>query len=234
VKATAYPACPTCGLHHRYGVSHEDWLQWKSRLSESTRNSKGQPGHPHSVEARSKIGAASRGRRHSPQTRAVIAAKGRQRVVSPTTRERISASIASKWRDPEWAKRARRGGRITGLEKTVYGWLNEWGVRFFREVPIIGGTVDIYCPDFLLGVEVDGEYWHPEGNERDRHKDYMRAIAGMQTIRLRGGDIDSGASRITLLEMLRHQLGLLEDLQEIRPVGERNRMIELARAVRDQ
>jgi very-short-patch-repair endonuclease len=233
MKASSYPACGVCGKHHRYGVSHEAWLLWKERLSASTRNYVGQAGTRHSPETRKKIGDANRGRRHTEETKRKCSEASRLRVVTPELRARLSETTTALWRNPDWVRRARRGRRVTSIEKIVYVWLNELGVRFFREQPIVEGVIDIWCPDFALGIETDGEYWHPPDSPRDHQKDYMRAMCGLQTIRLREREIVSGAARAALLAALHSQRSLLEDLYAIRPTLERTRMLELVKKMRD-
>lgn len=34
-------------------------------------------------------------------------------------------------------------------------------------------------------IEIDGEYWHPEGNDRDKQKDEIALKNGYMTIRIR-------------------------------------------------
>lgn len=218
MKAERYPACETCGAHHRYGVSHDAWLRWKERLATAhvTRTHYVQPDLTPAIRA--KIGAASLGRRHTAATKAKLAVLGRGRVASPATRALLSASTTALWRNPDWARkaRARVGRRPTTLEKTVYSWLNDLGIYFHREQPIIGGLVDIFCPGLNFGIEVDGEYWHPEGNERDQRKDFERGMATVRCIRLRERDIRSGAAREYLMAVIAEQETLQRDLAAIR------------------
>lgn len=224
MKASEYPPCSVCDLHHRYGVSHDDWLLWKERLAAAHVLRAHYVSVPPSPEVRAKIGAASRGRKHSAATKAKLAESSRGRTASAETRARLRESALRSWRDPEFVRRNRGPRRVTSIEKTVYRWLNELGVRFYREHPFIGGTVDVYCPDFLLAVEVDGEYWHPLGNERDGRKDWLRGMAGVRAIRLRESAVRSGSARAELVMVLHQQVRLLEDLQMIR---------DLVRSVRD-
>ncbi len=115
--------------------------------------------------------------------------------------------------------RKARGTRITTIEKIVYRWLNEIGVRFVREYRMIGGTADIYCPDFNLAIEVDGSYWHPVGNELDARKDHDRALSLYAILRLREPDVRSGCAEQQLraaLEAERANLGRLDSAYPIK------------------
>lgn len=171
-----------------------------------------QRGRIHTLEHRRKVSLAQQGKKWSPEQRE----KQRLLRLDPERGKRHSVIMKALWQDKEYVRKVRGGHRITGIEKTVYGWLNELGVRFFREHLIVGGAIDVYCPDFMLGVEVDGAYWHPEGNLRDRHKDWMRGMATIQTIRLPEAKIHDGEARKDLINILRSQWDLVLELKAIR------------------
>jgi very-short-patch-repair endonuclease len=50
---------------------------------------------------------------------------------------------------------------------------------------ISGVECDIYIPDFQLGIEVDGEYWHKKKVKMDRHKTHHLTSKGIYLIRVR-------------------------------------------------
>lgn len=227
MKAECYPACETCGVHHRYGVSHADWLIWKERLSRAHETRTHYVSIPATPEVRAKIAAASRGRQFTDETRRKISAALRARTVRPETREKLRRNMTERWQDPEFVRKA-RGKRITSIERITYGWLNELGVRFHREVALIGGIVDAYCPDFDLIVEVDGRYWHPPGNLLDTQKDHDRALSMYATVRLPEERIRSGEARADLVHALRRQRRLARELQTINFMAERAASLRLA------
>lgn len=233
MKADRYPACSVCGRHHRYGVSHDAWLHWKERLAVAHASRTRYVSVKPSPEVRAKIGAASRGRRHSEATKAKLSELGRGRPVSSATRALIREGALRSWRDPAFVRRNRDPRRCTSIEKIVYGWLNELGIRFHREQPIVGGIVDVYCNALGLAIEVDGEYWHPPGNGRDENKDWLRGMATLRTVRLRESAIRSGVARVELATALQEHIGLLERYGVIAPVPERAAVLAAARRLRD-
>lgn len=59
--------------------------------------------------------------------------------------------------------------RMSYPEKIAFDWLIKNEKNFIRQKKILQ-----YFVDFCIGnciIEIDGEYWHPENNERDRIRD---------------------------------------------------------------
>jgi hypothetical protein len=53
------------------------------------------------------------------------------------------------------------------------------------EKKIGGYEIDIYFPDYKIGIELDGYYWHKNKNHKDLQKDREILKLGIQLYRLR-------------------------------------------------
>ncbi len=78
------------------------------------------------------------------------------------------------------------------------------GFRFRRQHPIGPYALDLYCPEAMLCVEVDGEL-HAERTEADARRDAYLSERGVFTYRVRSLDLfeDSPAEIAHLREIVR-------------------------------
>jgi very-short-patch-repair endonuclease len=68
-------------------------------------------------------------------------------------------------------------------EKIAYDWLVENNIDFEHQKRVLS-----YYPDFIIGniiIEIDGEQWHPIGNERDKIRDEKLIKRGYSIYRIR-------------------------------------------------
>lgn len=95
-------------------------------------------------------------------------------------------------RMPKWklerAKELRKNP--TASEKRLWQHLRkgQMGVKFRRQVPMLGWILDFYCPALKLCVEVDGPC-HMDRRDADRRRDAVLAQHGILTIRLPTDDL---------------------------------------------
>lgn len=79
--------------------------------------------------------------------------------------------------------------KMTYPEQIAYDWLTRNDIQFEHQKEfILNGVkrfVDFYIPSKLLFIEIDGEYWHPVGNESDKLKDEIATKNGFLTLRIR-------------------------------------------------
>ena len=59
---------------------------------------------------------------------------------------------------------------LTDAHKTVLKFLETRGLGVMEEIPLPPYTVDIYLPDFHVGIEVDGEDFHNKKQDEKRDK----------------------------------------------------------------
>jgi very-short-patch-repair endonuclease len=72
--------------------------------------------------------------------------------------------------------------RMPYPEKVAFDWLNDNRIDFVHQAKI--GS---YFPDFLIGnliIEIDGERWHPPGNEKDKTRDEHLISLGYSIVRV--------------------------------------------------
>jgi very-short-patch-repair endonuclease len=64
--------------------------------------------------------------------------------------------------------------------------LERRGMSFVSQHPTRSGyIIDFVFPDKKIGIECDGEQWHPTGNTRDRFRDWMLSRGGWKILRFR-------------------------------------------------
>ena len=83
----------------------------------------------------------------------------------------------------------RRGSSMP--ERILWGRLRAkrlGGLKFRRQHPIGPYTLDFYCDELRLAVEVDGRS-HEERRERDAARDVWLQARGIETIRVPAGDV---------------------------------------------
>lgn len=72
--------------------------------------------------------------------------------------------------------------RMSYPEKVTFDWLINNQIDFVHQAKI-----GRYFADFLVGnliVEIDGERWHPPGNEKDRIRDEQLRSLGYSVVRI--------------------------------------------------
>jgi len=78
---------------------------------------------------------------------------------------------------------------MTYPEQVAFDWLTEHKIIFEHQKEFCFNEmkrfVDFYIPSEKLFIEIDGEYWHSEGNSRDKQKDEIALKHGYMTIRIR-------------------------------------------------
>lgn len=79
--------------------------------------------------------------------------------------------------------------QMTYPEQVAFDWLSEHNIIFEHQKEFcfenIKRFVDFYIPSKKLFIEIDGEFWHPEGNIADKQKDEIALKNGYITIRIR-------------------------------------------------
>lgn len=79
--------------------------------------------------------------------------------------------------------------QMTYPEQIAFDWLTNHNIIFEhqKEFCFDGNKrfVDFYIPSRKLFIEIDGEYWHKEGNEADKIKDELAKVNGYQTLRIK-------------------------------------------------
>lgn len=75
---------------------------------------------------------------------------------------------------------------MTYPERVAFEFLVRSGVEFEHQKPISGFYVDFCINDVI--IEIDGEYWHPVGNEKDRVRDEKLVSEGYTVFRIRSKD----------------------------------------------
>jgi very-short-patch-repair endonuclease len=69
------------------------------------------------------------------------------------------------------------------------------GLKFEQFFPVRSGFVlDFAFPDKRIGIECDGDLWHPLGNKRDRFRDWMLRRGGWKVLRFRESEIVNNIS----------------------------------------
>ncbi len=68
-------------------------------------------------------------------------------------------------------------------------------LSFEQFYPVRSGFIlDFAFPHEKLGIECDGEKWHPVGNKRDRFRDWILRRGGWSILRFRGKEINNNVS----------------------------------------
>jgi very-short-patch-repair endonuclease len=100
---------------------------------------------------------------------------------------------------PETTTRSRQLRRdSTWPEKVVWGMLRVGrlgGLKFRRQHPIGADTVDFYCHEIGLVVEVDGDS-HEDRAEYDRKRTEYLEQQGLRVFRVTNADVMSGAEAV--------------------------------------
>ena len=88
---------------------------------------------------------------------------------------------------PDRTKRARRlRSELTLAERRLWDMVRDRrldGLKFRRETPLAGLTVDFYCPELKLVIEVDGGV-HRLKEAEDAVRDVRLRAAGFEVARL--------------------------------------------------
>jgi len=87
---------------------------------------------------------------------------------------------------------SKRGLYKTDIETIMRNAFFKEGLNPISEYPIrcrYGYVLDFAFPDLKIGIECDGEAWHPEGNSHDRKRDGYLKSHGWIMLRFKGNDI---------------------------------------------
>ena len=85
-----------------------------------------------------------------------------------------------------------RGLHKTDIEEIMQEALEKEGIKVVPQYPIrgrFGYILDFAIPDLKIDIEVDGENWHPEGNSRDRKRNWFLRSKGWTILRFKGEEI---------------------------------------------
>ena len=86
-------------------------------------------------------------------------------------------------------KLANNRAKMNYPEQVTYDWLIQNNIQFEHQKEFILDNkkrfVDFYIPSINLFIEIDGEYWHPIGNEADKTKDEIAIKHGYKILRIR-------------------------------------------------
>jgi len=80
----------------------------------------------------------------------------------------------------------------TDIEEIMKNALKEAEIEVVPEFPIrckYGYRIDYAIPDLKIGIECDGESYHPEGNPHDRKRDAFLKKFEWEMLRFKGQEI---------------------------------------------
>ena len=80
-------------------------------------------------------------------------------------------------------KLAGNRNKMSYPEKIAFDWLTEHQISFIHQQEIMGKYVDFLCGNTV--IEIDGERFHPLGNEKDSKRDLELNKLGYEIIRIR-------------------------------------------------
>lgn len=80
-------------------------------------------------------------------------------------------------------KLAGNRNKMTYPEQVAFDFLTATSIKFEHQQKILGYYVD-FCIDKII-VEIDGEHWHPIGNEKDSLRDAELTANGYTVYRIR-------------------------------------------------
>jgi very-short-patch-repair endonuclease len=84
----------------------------------------------------------------------------------------------------------------TNLERIMRTELERRGLNFEQFYPVRSGFIlDFAFPVQKLGIECDGEKWHPPNNKKDRFRDWMLKCGGWVILRFREKEIINDISQ---------------------------------------
>ncbi len=95
------------------------------------------------------------------------------------------------------------------LETRVAEWLKTLKIKVKTQQRILGKTIDIFLPEFKLGIEINGIYWHSEKFKNKMYHEEKSALAesyGIRLLHLWEHQINNKAAIVK--SMLRIKLGL--------------------------
>lgn len=95
-----------------------------------------------------------------------------------------------------WAAKMRR--KPTRAEALLWDVLREskLGVRFYRQVVLLGWIADFWCPSLRLVVEVDGSAHDGRGAYDKRRALVMESELGARTFRVTNDDVVRGLAAV--------------------------------------
>ena len=90
----------------------------------------------------------------------------------------------------EYARKLRK--EVTPWERKLwYCYLNQYSIRFYRQVPIDKFIVDFYCPKANLVIELDGGgHYTDEQEKKDAARTKDLAAMNLTVLRICNLDID--------------------------------------------
>jgi very-short-patch-repair endonuclease len=72
-----------------------------------------------------------------------------------------------------------------------YSFLRKLPVRFYRQRPVDHFIIDFYCPEYKVGIEVDGKQHLYENNRRyDENRTKILSAYGIKMVRFTNKEID--------------------------------------------
>lgn len=143
----------------------------------------------HTEESKAKIGKANS-----------LALSGKKRKpLSEETKRKISISNSKthkeKWSKigkeerckmlEKWIKAGCSKNKDTSIEISVQNALKNKNIKFEKQKKVKNYYIDIFIPEFNIGIECDGDYWHnlPGRKESDEKRDNIIEQEGITIIR---------------------------------------------------
>jgi very-short-patch-repair endonuclease len=97
----------------------------------------------------------------------------------------------------------------TMLEARVRMALEDLGIGFTQEYPVLGWAIDFALVPHKVAIEADGDYWHSISIERDIRRDAVLERAGWRMVRLSEAEVNATREPGRLiLDRLRAATGL--------------------------
>jgi very-short-patch-repair endonuclease len=93
----------------------------------------------------------------------------------------------------------------TNIERIMAEILDNLGIEAVYDYPIrckYSYRIDFAIPEKKIGIECDGEFWHPINSDKDRKRDKFLESIGWQIIRFKGNDILKGNINLNKLRSI--------------------------------
>ncbi len=100
-------------------------------------------------------------------------------------------------------------GKFSKPHRMVVTWLRKHGIEVQENARVIPDRkleIDVYLPEYRLGIEVNGVYWHSEDRRRHVEKRILCADAGIQLLQFWDFEIQTKGKIV--ISMLKSKLGM--------------------------
>lgn len=109
----------------------------------------------------------------TPAARQKSVESGKQRWQDPQYKEKMSCIARKKWYENRMWEKMKKF-KETKPENAVADILSLMKIRFSRNFRINEFSVDFYCPDHNLMLDIDGEYWHGRFDNHHKQVAYVK------------------------------------------------------------